>query len=103
MSDCEDKPHTRGDRVFLRAADRQVKEKADTGQGYKKEKPAKRWQTSGGIVFVESDKYNGENGIYLTLNIQYRQEEKLHTCYERRKHHRCEDSYFSKGENANKG
>jgi len=63
MSNCEDKPHTCDDRMFLGAADRYVKEGTDTEQGYKKEKPAKRWQTSGGIVFVESDKYNGENGI----------------------------------------
>ena len=43
MSDCEDKPHTRDDRVFFRAADGPVKEDADARQGYKKEKPAKCW------------------------------------------------------------
>jgi|SRR5712675_2118074 len=66
MPNCEDKPHTCDDRMLFDAADRYVKEKTDTGQGYKKEKPAKRWQTSGWVVFLESCKNNGENGIYLS-------------------------------------
>lgn len=58
MSDCEDKPHTRDDRVLFRAADGYVKENADTEQGYKKKKPTNRRKTGGWVVFLESCKNN---------------------------------------------
>jgi hypothetical protein len=43
LSDCENEPQMGDDRVLLSAADRPVKEDADTEQGYQEEKPAKRW------------------------------------------------------------
>ena len=64
MSDGEDKPHKRDDRVLFRTANRYVKKNADTKQGYKKEKPAKRRKTGGWVVFLESGRNNGENSIW---------------------------------------
>lgn len=63
MSNCEDKPHTRDDRMLFRAADRYVKENTDAEQGYKKEKPAKRRKTGDWVVLLERCKNNRENSI----------------------------------------
>jgi hypothetical protein len=57
LSDGEDEPQTRNDRVLLCPAGREIQEDANTEQGYiDGYKPADHWEASGWIDFLEGRK-----------------------------------------------